>query len=150
MSQVAVGRAVAPGRPVHLWVVGVLSLLWNAFGAFDFSAMQLRLDFYVSQITEAQLAYVSGFPAWMVAVWAVGVWGALLGSIGLLLARGWSVWMFAASLAGLAVSTVYNFGLGDGAEIMGTAGVAMTVVIWVVAIALLAYSSRQRKKGVLV
>jgi hypothetical protein len=151
MTQAAIENAPARARrPAHLWVVGILSLLWNAFGAFDYLATQLRLDAYLSQFTPEQLAYFTGFPSWMVAMWALGVWGAFAGSIGLLLARGWAVWMFAISIAGLAVSTLYNFGMSEGAEIMGTAGLAMTAVIWAVALALLAYAVRQRRRGVLV
>lgn len=149
MSQVALGTVGAARRPIHLWVVGILSLLWNAFGVFDFLAMQLRLDFYVAQLTGEQLAYFDAFPGWMVAVWAAGVGGAFAGSVGLLLARAWSVWMFAVSLGALVVSSIYNFGLRDGAEVMGTAGLAMSAVITVVALALLVYSARQKNKGVL-
>ena len=136
-------------RPVHLWVVGILSLLWNAFGAFDYLATQMQLDFYVGQFTEQQRAYFESFPPWFVAAWACGVWGAFAGSIGLLLARRWAVWAFAVSLAGLAINTLYSFVLSDGAEVMGTAGAVMTAVIWVVAIALLAYSVRPKNRGVL-
>jgi hypothetical protein len=28
--------------PWHLWVVGILSLLWNAFGGYDYTMTQLR------------------------------------------------------------------------------------------------------------
>ena len=137
------------GRPVHLWLVGILSLLWNTFGVFDYLATKLELDFYVSQFTAEQRAYFFGFPAWLTAAWALGVWGAFAGSIELLLARRWAVWSFAISLLGLAVSTVYNFVLTDGAEVIGAAGVGMTVFIWVVAVALLVYSVRQSRRGVL-
>jgi hypothetical protein len=39
-------------------------------------------------------------PAWMTGVWAIGVWGALAGSVLLLLRSKWAVHVFAASLAG--------------------------------------------------
>jgi hypothetical protein len=136
-------------RPRHLWAVGILALLWNAFGAFDYLATQLRLEGYLSQFTEEQLAYFTSFPSWVVAAWAFGVWGALAGSIGLLAAGAWAVWAYGISLAGLAVTTVYNFGMTRGVEIMGTAGAVMTVFIWAVAIALFWYAVVQRRKGVL-
>ncbi len=88
--------------PVHLWIVGVVALLWSLTGAFDYLATQLKLDFYMSQFTEEQLDYFYGFPAWAVAGWAFGVWGGLAGAVGLLLRRSWAVWAFAVSLAGLA------------------------------------------------
>lgn len=136
-------------RPVHLWIVAILSLIWNAFGAFDYLASQLKLEFYLKQFTPEQLAYFTSFPSWAVAAWAFGVWGAVAGSVGLLLARRWAIWAFTISLAGLAVSSLYQFVLTDGAEIMGSMGGVMTVMIWVVAIALLWYSVRQRNRGAL-
>ncbi len=135
--------------PVHLWIVGILSLLWNSMGAFDYLASQLQLDFYMSQFTEAQLAYFYAFPSWAVAGWAFGVWGAFVGSIGLLLRHKWALWAFGISIVGLFVSSVFSFGLSNGVEIMGTGGVIFTAVIWIVAILLLVYTCRQTKNGVL-
>ncbi len=136
--------------PVHLWIVGVLALLWNLMGAFDYLATQLELESYMSQFTEEQLAYFYGFPAWAISGWAFAVWGAVLGSIGLLLRRKWSVWAFAVSLAGMAVSSIYTLGMSDGVEMMGLVGVIFTVVIWVISILLLVYAWSQAKRGVLV
>ena len=135
--------------PVHLWIVGIVSLLWNLMGAFDYSASQLQLDFYMSQFTEAQLAYFYAFPSWAVAGWAFGVWGAFAGSIGLLLRHKWALWAFGISILGLFVSSVFSFGLSNGVEIMGTGGVIFTAVIWIVAILLFVYTCRQTKNGVL-
>lgn len=149
MAEMAV-RPAAPARaPVHLWIVGTLALLWNAIGAFDYLATQMRLEFYMSNFTAEQLDYFYGFPAWVDAAWACGVWGALLGAIGLLLRRRWAVWLFALSLAGLALSSVYNFALSNGTEIMGSGAVMFTVVIWIVMLFLLWYSWKQAQNGVL-
>ncbi len=146
----AEAKVGAPARtPVHLWIVGVLSLLWNFMGVFDYLATQLKAEFYLSQFTPEQLAYFQSFPAWMVAGWALGVWGAFAGSIGLLLRQRWAVWAFAVSIAGMVVSSIYSFGLSDGAEVMGSGGVVFTVVIWVVAILLLFYARTQARNGVL-
>ncbi len=138
-----------PRTPVHLWIIGVLTLLWNLMGAFDYLATQLELEFYMSQFTPEQLAYFYGFPAWAVAGWAFGVWGAVAGSLGLLLRKKWSVWAFAVSLAGMLVSSIYTLGLSDGAQMMGTGGVIFTVVIWAVAILLLVYARAMANRGVL-
>ncbi len=135
--------------PVHLWIVGVVTLLWNMMGAFDYLATQLKLDFYMSQFTEAQLANFYDFPSWAVAGWAFGVWGALAGSIGLLLRHRWSLWAFVISFGGMAFSSIYTLGLSNGAEIMGTTGVIFSVVIWIVAIFLVLYAWKQTKTGVL-
>ena len=143
-------RAARARAPVHLWIVGVLALLWNAIGAFDYLATQLKLDFYMSQFTEQQLAFFYGLPAWAVAGWAFGVWGGLAGAVGLVLRRRWAVWAFAVSLAGLAVSSIYTLVLSNGAEVMGAGGAVFNAVIWALAIFLLLYARAQATRGILV
>ena len=59
--------------PIHLWVIGILALLWNLVGAFDYVATQFRLESYMSKFTPEQLDYFYGFPAWMDAAWAIAV-----------------------------------------------------------------------------
>ncbi len=135
--------------PMHLWIVGVLSLLWNAMGAFDYLATKLRLDFYMSNFSEQQLAYFYGLPAWFSVFWALGVWGALLGSIALLLRRRWAVGLFALSLVGMIVGSVYSLFLSDGIEIMGTGGAIFSAVIFVVGVFLLVYARKMADAGVL-
>lgn len=135
--------------PLHLWVVGILSLLWNAMGCFDYLATKLQLDFYMSQFTEAQLEYFYGFPAWLSIFWALGVWGALLGSLALLFRSRWAVALFAVSLFGMIVSTAYTVLLSDGLEIMGSGAAAFSAVIFVIGVLLLVYARRMTARGVL-
>ncbi|MEX2498436.1 MAG: hypothetical protein WD397_06130 [Wenzhouxiangellaceae bacterium] len=135
--------------PMHLWIVGIVSLLWNAMGCFDYLATKLQLDFYMSQFTEAQLEYFYSFPAWMSVFWALGVWGALLGSLALLFRSRWAVGLFAVSLLGMIVSTVYTVFLSSGLEIMGTGGTIFSAVIFVIGVLLLVYARRMHARGVL-
>lgn len=138
-----------PRTPIHLWIVGVLSLLWHLMAVFDFTATVTRLEWYMSNFSEEQLEYFYGFPTWMMVVWAVAVFGALAGSIGLLLRKKWAVTAFVVSVVCMVLTTVYNFVLSNGAEIMGREAVIFTVVIWIVAIFLVWYSRRQARAGVL-
>jgi hypothetical protein len=126
-----------------------VSLLWNLIGAFDYLATQLEIEWYLANFTEEQLAYFMSFPSWSVAAWAFGVWGAVAGSIGLLLRKRWAVWAFMVSIAGMVVNSIYSFWLSEGLQIMGTGGAIFTAVIYVVAILLLLYAMAQDKRGVL-
>ena len=135
--------------PLHLWIVGVLAVLWNAIGAFDYTATQLRIEAYMSAFTPEQLEYFYGFPAWAVAAWAFGVWGAFLGSIALLLRKSWAVWLFGASIAGLVFTTLHNFVLTDGAALMGPGGIAFSAIIWAIALFLFFYARAMARRGVL-
>lgn len=144
-----IGTGARPKAPMHLWIVGVLALLWNFMGAFDYLATQLKLESYMSSFSEEQLEYFYGIPAWAVSGWAIAVWIGLVGTVGLLLRRKWSVMAFIVSLAGMALSSIYTLFLSNGLEIMGGTGTVMTVLIWVISIFLVWYSKQQVKAGVL-
>ena len=144
-----IGTGARPKAPMHLWIVGVLALLWNFMGAFDYLATQLKLESYMGNFSEEQLEYFYGIPAWAVSGWAIAVWIGLVGTVGLLLRRKWSVMAFTVSLAGLALSSIYTLFLSNGLEIMGGTGTVMTVLIWVISIFLVWYSKQQVKAGVL-
>jgi hypothetical protein len=135
--------------PLHLWIVGVLAVLWNAIGAFDYAATQLRIEPYMSQFTPEQLDYFYGFPAWSVAAWAIAVWGSLLASFGLLLRKRWAVPLFGVAIVGMVLAAIQNFLLSDGLRIMGPGGAMFTAVIWVIAFALFFYARSLAARGLL-
>jgi len=136
--------------PWHVWLVGVLALLWNGVGAFDYLMTQTRNASYMSAFTPEQLDYFYGFPAWVVAAWALSVWGGVLGSILLLLRRRWAVPVFGVSLATMVLTSIYNFVLSDGFEVMGGAGgLVFSAVIFVIAVGLFIYARRLAYMGVL-
>jgi len=135
--------------PIHLWIVAILAVLWNAVGAFDYTATQYRIESYMSQFTPDQLEYFYGFPVWMDAAWAIAIWASVLGSLSLLLRKAWAVWLFGISILGLATSTFYNFVLSDGMEIMGSEGATFTGVIWLIALFLFFYAKAMAARKVL-
>ena len=137
--------------PWHLWAVGILSLLWNAFGAFDYVMTKLRNPEYMAAFTPEQQAYFYSFPLWANVGWALGVWGSVLGSLLLLVRSRHAVTAFLLSLVGLAISSVYQFGMhyGDLERMFGTFPMIFTAVIWVIVIALFLYARAQAAMGVL-
>lgn len=139
----------APKTPLHLWIVAVLALLWNAVGAFDYIATQLRLEGYMSQFSQEQLDYFYAFPTWAVAAWATAVWFSVFGSLALLLRRRLAYPLFTISLAAMIISTVHSFALSNGAEMMGSGGVVFSGVIAVISILLVWYSKSMATRGVL-
>ncbi len=136
--------------PLHLWIVGALATLWNGFGGFDYVMTQTRNEAYLAQFTDPQRVYFESFPVWMEATWALGVWGGLFGSLLLLARSRYAVAAFGVSLAGLAVSTVYQYVLSSPPEdMMGGGMIALNLAIWAVAIGLLVYALRMRGRSVL-
>lgn len=139
----------AVATPKHLWVVGVLALLWNCMGAFDYVMTESRNASYLRGFTKEQLDYFFGFPAWVIACWAIAVWGGVAGSLLLLLRKRLAVPVFAASLVAMLAVTLYNFGLSHGLAIMGREAAMFSAVIFVVAVALLLYARWLARRGVL-
>ena len=136
--------------PRHLWVIGVAALLWNAMGAFDFVMTQTRNEAYMSSFTPAQLAFFYGFPAWLIVVWAVGVWGGVLGALLLLLRRRQAPSLFLASLMAMTITTLQNYVLSNGAAVIGDAfSIGFTAVIFIIGFALLLYARAMRKRWIL-
>lgn len=144
------GNRTFGGRaPRSFWVVAVLSLLWNAFGCFDFTMTVTRNPAYLAAFPPDVIDWLDAAPTWTLLPWALGVWGALAGSLLLLLRSRRAVPAFAASLAGLAISQAWQLTSGMPASMLGPVNVAITAVIWIIAIALLWYALRMRRAGVL-
>jgi hypothetical protein len=141
----------ASKTPWHLWVVGIVSLLWNAMGATDFTMTQAKSEVWLKAFTPEQLAYIHGFPLWSVVAWGVGTWGSFLGSVMLLARKGLAFHLFAASLAGALLTSLYSFGLSDGLKIMGGGAgmIAFNAIIVTISVLLLVYAKNMRKRGVL-
>lgn len=139
--------------PMHLWIVGILSLLWNAIGGLDYTMTQTRNMAYLKGIggmTDQQIAYFDTLPAWVTAIWALGVWGAIAGSILLLMRRRSAVAAFLVSLLGLIASTVWQYNSKTiPPEFKSSAAMGFTAFLWVVAIGLLLYARAMRARNVL-
>ena len=136
--------------PWHLWLVGLLSLLWNSFGCVDYTMTQMRQDEWFAQMgmTAAQLEYFNAMPAWTHAAWAIGVWGGALGAILLLLRRKWAMPVFVMSFLGWLAGAIYAFALSDGLEAMGSMW-PMQIVIGGACVFFIWYAWIMSKKGVL-
>ncbi len=137
--------------PWHLWVVGVVALLFNAVGPYDYVMFQTQGAPYLekSGFTAAQVAHYTSMPMWMEAVWAVGVWFAVAGCILLLIRNRRAWWVFAISLAAFLMSLVYHYVLTDGGALMGTMQMVISAVIAAQLAALIWYSRAMAKTGVL-
>jgi hypothetical protein len=141
--------------PVHLWIVGVLSLLWSCFGCYDYTMTRLRDTNYIAKAMpgvdpNAALAWVDAMPLYAQIGWGLGVWLALAGSIFLLLRNRWAVWSYGLSFVGAVLSLGYQIALAP--PLPGAEGLMFTImpyVIIAVAAFLLWYAWTAEKKGVL-
>ena len=137
--------------PWHLWVVGIFAVLWNAMGAFDYLMTETQNEAYMGQFTPEQLEFFYGFPTWVVAFWAIAVWGGVLGAVLLLLRKKLAARVFLVSFLAMVVTTVHNFGLSNGLEVIGDPfALFFSGLIFVFALLLYVYARAMKNRGVLV
>ena len=137
--------------PWHLWVVGILSLLWNAMGCISYTMTKLKiLENFEPVPPPEHIEFYYNFPAWATVFWELGVWGCLFALLALLLRKSWAVRLFGISIIGLICTTNFQWVLSDMPDSLKTAGhVAFAAVIWVVTIALFFYARQMSAAGVL-
>lgn len=141
--------------PIHLWIVGVIALLWNSFGVMDYFMTRTRGAAWIDQMMPGVdsakfMAYIDAFPIWASIGWACGVWGALAGSLLLLARSRHAGTAYAVSLVGAIAGIGYQLANPvDIAELTQGVNGVMPYVIIAVAAVLLFYAMRQKKAGVL-
>lgn len=142
----------APAKTAwHLWLIGIIALLFNFIGVFDFvMAMAQGAKYQASAgMTPAQIAHYQAMPGWMTVVWAVGVFAAFGASILLLMRRRLALPVFVLSLAAFLGSLLYTYVLTDGGAIMGQQMAITSAVIAGLLVFFIGYSRFMTVQGAL-
>ena len=144
--------AQAPEKtPWHLWLVGLFAVLFNAIGVFDFVMNLAQGPKYLASagMTPEQVAHYQQMPGWMVVVWAVGVFGAFIASLLLLLRRRQAFAVFIVSLVAFLVSLLHTYVLTNGGAVMGTQMAITSAVIAGLLVLFSVYALSMGRRGVL-
>ncbi|ANY20052.1 hypothetical protein A6F68_01538 [Tsuneonella dongtanensis] len=144
------------GTPWHVWVVGVLALLWNTFGAYDYIMSKTGNRDYLASMMEPvgvtvddAIAYMNAMPLWANIGWGLGVWGAVAGSLLVLLRSRFAFHAFVVSLIGLVLGTFHQLSSPMPGMTDTTTPMIFTAVIFVITLLLIWYTRRQSANGVL-
>lgn len=142
---------LAVRTPWHLWAVGVISLLWNAVGAVDYTLTEMgnRAWLESAGMGPDEVAYIEAFPAWAVAGWAIGVWSCLAGSILLLLRSRHAYPAFVVSLLGIAIVTYHTYAYPAPATFQTASAQLFNLVLWLATIFFALYARAMTRRGVL-
>ena len=66
--------------PWHHYPMSIVTILFYAVGAIDYLLTELRFGFWMDNFSTRQATYFAELPGWLTAIWAVAVWGGLLGA----------------------------------------------------------------------
>jgi len=142
--------AMAHGKtPWHMWLVALVSLLWNAQACFVYWMTMTRDAAYLAPFPPEMIDWLDAVPDWALVAWGLGVFAALAGSVLLLLRSGFAVLAFAASLLGLAGSQFHQWTSDAPDSMTNTGSMVLAAAFWIVAIGLLWYAAAMRRRGVL-
>jgi hypothetical protein len=139
-----------PGRPWHLWLIGIIGGLWSSMGVISFMLTQMNVEAVMSRFPPQQREYFESFPLWAVAFWAISVFGGVIGCLLLLLKHRLAFHLLLASVIGAIVFNLGGLFLLGGMEVMReTGGLGLTVFPIIFAAFLAYYARAMSKKGVL-
>ncbi|MEQ8771998.1 MAG: hypothetical protein RIC51_04065, partial [Erythrobacter sp.] len=136
------GNGARARTPWHVWVVGVIGLLWNGGGgaANYLEVKQASPEFFAQQAEmlgttpEVVSDYFANYPLWADIAYGFGVWGAVAGSVLLLLRSRFAGLAFALSAIGFVFGVVYQLvapleGLSAGVFFWGFNAVIFSTII---------------------
>lgn len=132
--------------PKSFWLIALLGLAWNVFGVVQYlaSVSATQESLIASGMTPEQAAVMLGYPAWMTAAFAIGVFGGTLGCLVLLLRKKIAVPVFAVSLAAYIVLYIGDITEGVFAALGAPQVIILTSVV-AIAAALLWFARRSEK-----
>jgi hypothetical protein len=135
--------------PWHLWAVGILSLCWNGFGAYDYLMSATLNAEYLKNYPPEMAETLKGFPLWATSAWAVGVWASTLGSLLLLIRSRHAASAFLVSVLGALVTFVFDFTLELPPALDSVSNRVIPLVVVILIVAQWYYARRMAEAGVL-
>jgi len=139
-----------PGRPWHLWLIGIVGGLWSSIGVLSFILTRMNVEAVMSRFPPQQRQYFESFPLWVVGFWAINVFGGVIGCLLLLLKNRLAFPFLLASVIGAIVFNLGGLFFLGGMEVMAeTGGLGFTAVPIIFAAFLASYARAMSKKGVL-
>jgi hypothetical protein len=132
--------------PWHLWVVGILALLWNGAGAYVILMAQAGR---LTDIDPQEAAYYAAQPLWLVISTDIALFAGIAAAVALLLRSRTAVWLFGLALVVIIGNNLYDVAVGTSLILVGRDWLILTLVIMVIAILEVVYARAMRKRMVL-
>jgi len=135
-----------PKAPVHLWVVGLLLVLWNGWGV----ALAIAAQSHSLPMTDPEIAaYFASQPFWFVFFADIGPIAGVAGAVALLLQSRWAPTLFVVQLGAIALANAYEVAAGTSLLLTSSESRVGSLVLAVMICGQIAYARAMAKRGVL-
>jgi hypothetical protein len=132
--------------PWHLWVVGILALVWNGAGAYVILMAQAGR---LTDVDPTEAAYYAAQPLWLVISTDVALFVGIAAAVALLFRSRTAVWLFVLSLVLIILNNIYDVAVGTSLILVGRDWLILELVIVVIAILECVYAWAMRRRMVL-
>lgn len=133
--------------PKWYWIASALALLWAMIGCFAYWSDVNMTPADLASLPPAEAAVRAAMPQWVVGAYAVAVWGALAGTLGLLLRKSWARLLLLVSLIGVIVQFGWTFFATPLLASQGMAAAAFPLFILIAGVAMLALARHAAARG---
>lgn len=134
-------------RPKWFLPVSIAALLWNAIGCMAYLADVRLGPEDVAKLSAAQQALYQSRPSWAVAATAFAVWFGALGSLGLILRKGWAQAALLVSLLGVIAQDLHFAGQLDAIRQSDSTALPLQGLVLLIAVALWLLARKARREG---
>lgn len=133
--------------PMSFWIITVVALLWNILGVASFFAHTFISEESLANLPTAERELYGDYPLWTTVVFAIAVFGGLLGSIGLGMRQKWAKTAFIISLMAIIPQMIHNVFFTKSMDVYGPSQTAtMPLMVVLFGILLVWYSNMAIKK----
>jgi hypothetical protein len=96
--------------PIWFWIVSVVALIWNGLGVMAYLTRAFATDDMIAALPEEQQAeFLTEYPAWYTAAFAIAVFAGIMGCFALLIRKKWAYSLFILSAIGAIIQHAYLF-----------------------------------------
>lgn len=127
--------------PKWYWAVTIIFLLWNLMGVASFFVHTFISDEALQALPEAEQDLYGSYPLWTKVLFAIAVFGGLMGSVGLAIRKKWALSAFVVSLAAIIPQMTHNLFFTTAREVYGPGTEIMPILVVVLGVFVVWFSS---------
>jgi hypothetical protein len=133
--------------PVWFWIVAIVAIVWNLMGVVSYISTVMTSPEAIAAMPQAEQALYNNTPIWATSAFAIAVFAGVAGSVLLLLRKSIAFPVFGISLAGIIIQMSYWLLMTNSIAVYGPGGVTMPIMVIIIGIFLVWFSSMAKAKG---
>jgi len=133
--------------PTWFKVIAGLALVWNLMGVMAFFMQITMTEEMIAKLPEVEQIMYHSTPLWYTIAFAIAVFAGAIGCLMLLLKNKLACPLFFLSFLAVLVQMFHSFVLSDAWDVYGPGGAIMPAMIVLIAIGLMVFSRKSRRKG---